>query len=268
MTFFRFHLILGYNCEVRLCIKNRKGIRMNRLEGKIALVTGSARGIGRATVELLAAHGAAMVISCDMVETSFEQENIRHEILNVTDREQIKELVSKIEKEYGKIDILVNNAGITKDNIFLWMSEEQWDAVINVNLKGVFNVTQAVAKGMLKKGSGSIITLSSVVGIYGNIGQTNYSATKGGVISMTKTWAKELTRKGAQIRANCVAPGFIETPMTEALSEEVRTQMANAVPLKRMGSVEDVAKAILFLASDESSYITGQVIEVSGGLVV
>lgn len=124
---------------------------MNRLEGKIALVTGSARGIGRATVELLAAHGAAMVISCDMVETSFEQENIRHEILDVTDREQIKELVSKIEKEYGKIDILVNNAGITKDNIFLRMSEEQWDAVINVNLKGVFNVTQAVAKGMLKK---------------------------------------------------------------------------------------------------------------------
>lgn len=241
---------------------------MKRLEGKIALVTGSARGIGRATVELLAAHGAAMVISCDMVETTFEQENIHHEILNVTDREQIKELVSKIEKEYGKIDILVNNAGITKDNIFLRMSEEQWDAVINVNLKGVFNVTQAVAKGMLKKGSGSIITLSSVVGIYGNIGQTNYSATKGGVISMTKTWAKELTRKGAQIRANCVAPGFIETPMTEALSEEVREQMANAVPLKRMGSVEDVANAILFLASDESAYITGQVIEVSGGLVV
>lgn len=241
---------------------------MKRLEGKVALVTGSARGIGRATVETLAAHGATMVISCDMVDTSYEQENVRHEILNVTDREQIKELVSKIEKEYGKIDILVNNAGITKDNLFLRMSEDQWDAVIDVNLKGVFNVTQAVIRGMLKKGSGSIITLSSVVGIYGNVGQTNYSATKGGVIAMTKTWAKELSQKGRQIRANCVAPGFIETPMTEQLSEEVKAQMAAAVPLNRMGKAEDIANAILFLASDESSYITGQVLEVSGGLVL
>lgn len=241
---------------------------MKRLEGKVALVTGSARGIGRATVETLAAHGASMVISCDMSEATYEQANVRHEILNVTDREQIKELVSKIEKEYGKIDILVNNAGITKDNIFLRMSEEQWDSVIDVNLKGVFNVTQAVVRGMLKRGSGSIITLSSVVGIYGNIGQTNYSATKGGVIAMTKTWAKELSQKGRQIRANCVAPGFIETPMTEQLSEEVKAQMAAAVPLNRMGKVEDIANAILFLASDESSYITGQVLEVTGGLVL
>lgn len=241
---------------------------MKRLAGKVALVTGSARGIGRATVEMLAKHGAEMVISCDMSEAHYEESNVRHELLNVTDREQIKELVAKIEKEYGKIDILVNNAGITKDNIFLRMSEEQWDAVIDVNLKGVFNVTQAVAKGMLKRGSGSIITLSSVVGLYGNIGQTNYSATKGGVISMTKTWAKELARKGAQIRANCIAPGFIQTAMTDMLSEEVKAEMASAVPLKRMGSVDDIAHAILFLASDESSYITGQVLEVSGGLVL
>lgn len=241
---------------------------MKRLEGKVALVTGSARGIGRATVEKLAAHGASMVISCDMTEAIYEQKNVKHEILNVTDREQIKEFVSKIEKEYGKIDILVNNAGITKDNIFLRMSEEQWDSVIDVNLKGVFNVTQAVVKGMLKRGSGSIITLSSVVGIYGNMGQTNYSATKGGVISMTKTWSKELSQKGRQIRANCVAPGFIETPMTEQLSEEVKAQMAAAVPLNRMGTAEDIANAILFLASEESSYITGQVLEVSGGLVI
>lgn len=241
---------------------------MKRLEGKVALVTGSARGIGRATVEALAKQGAAMVISCDMSEATYDLENVRHEILNVTDREQIKALVAKLEQDYGKIDILVNNAGITKDNIFLRMTEEQWDAVIDVNLKGVFNVTQAVAKGMLKRGSGSIITLSSVVGLYGNIGQTNYSATKGGVISMTKTWAKELARKGAQIRANCIAPGFIETPMTDLLSEEVKAEMAAAVPLKRMGKVEDIANAIVFLASDESSYITGQVLEVSGGLVL
>lgn len=246
----------------------RRGYEMERLEGKVALVTGSARGIGRATVEKLAAHGASMVISCDMIEATYEQKNVRHEILNVTDRESIKELVSKIEKEYGKIDILVNNAGITKDNIFLRMSEEQWDSVIDVNLKGVFNVTQAVVRGMLKRGSGSIITLSSVVGMYGNVGQTNYSATKGGVIAMTKTWAKELSQKGRQVRANCVAPGFIETPMTEKLPEEVKNQMVAAVSLNRMGTATDIANAILFLASDESSYITGQVLEVSGGLVI
>ncbi|MGL6120423.1 MAG: 3-oxoacyl-[acyl-carrier-protein] reductase [Fusobacteriaceae bacterium] len=241
---------------------------MDRLKGKIALVTGSARGIGRSIVEKLASEGAEMVFSCDMGEATYEQSNVRHEILNVTDREGIAALVKKIKEEFGRIDILVNNAGITKDSLLARMSEDQWDAVINVNLKGVFNMTQAVAPLMSSKKYGSIITLSSVVGLYGNVGQTNYAATKGGVITMTKTWAKELARKGAQIRANCVAPGFIETPMTAELPEKVIAGMIERTPLSRMGKAEDIANAVLFLASDESSFITGQTIAVTGGLVM
>lgn len=241
---------------------------MNRIEGKIALVTGSARGIGRTIVEKLASEGAELVISCDMGGATFEQANVRHEILNVTDREAIKELVKKIKDEFGRIDILVNNAGITKDAPFVRMSEEAWDAVINVNLKGVFNITQAVAPLMTKNKKGSIITISSVVGLYGNIGQANYAATKGGVIAMTKTWAKELSRKGAQVRANCIAPGFISTPMTDVLPEDVINGMLERTSLGKLGMPEDIANAVLFLASDESSYITGQTLEVSGGLAL
>ena len=241
---------------------------MNRIEGKIALVTGGARGIGRTIVEKLASEGAELVISCDMGEATFEQNNIRHEIVNVTDREAVKELIKKIKDEFGRIDILVNNAGITKDAPFVRMSEESWDAVINVNLKGVFNITQAVAPLMTKNKKGSIITISSVVGLYGNIGQTNYAATKGGVISMTKTWSKELARKGAQVRANCIAPGFIATPMTDVLPEDVIKGMLDRTALGKLGLPEDIANAVLFLASDESSYITGQTLEVSGGLAL
>ncbi len=239
---------------------------MNRLEGKIALVTGGSMGIGRAIVDRFAAEGAKMVISCDINPCEFEQENVRGEILNVTDREGIKALVKKIVDEFGTIDILVNNAGITQDAPFVRMSEDQWDAVININLKGVFNVTQAVAPVMTKHKKGSIITLSSVVGLYGNIGQTNYAATKAGVIGMTNTWKKELARKGAQIRVNCIAPGFIQSPMTDKLSEKAVEGILSGVPLQRMGTKEDVANTALFLASDESSYITGAVIPVSGGL--
>lgn len=241
---------------------------MNRIKGKIALVTGGARGIGRTIVEKLASEGAELVISCDMGEAIFEQENIRHELLNVTDRTAIKEFVKKIKTEFGRVDILVNNAGITKDAPFIRMNEESWDMVIDVNLKGVFNITQAVAPLMTKNKKGSIITISSVVGLYGNIGQTNYAATKGGVIAMTKTWAKELARKGAQIRANCVAPGFIATPMTDVLPEEVVKGMMDRTTLGTLGQPEDIANAVLFLASDESSYITGQTLEVSGGLAI
>ena len=239
---------------------------MDRVIGKVALVTGSARGIGRAVVERFAEEGAQMVISCDMASAEYDQKNVRHEILNITDRAAVAALVAKIEEEYGKIDILVNNAGITKDALMSKMTEEQWDAVINVNLKGVFNVTQAVAPVMTKNKYGSIITLSSVVGLYGNIGQTNYAATKGGVITMTKTWAKELGRKG--VRANCVAPGFIVTPMTENLPEKVIEGMKAATPLGKMGMPEDIANAILFLASDEASFITGETLAVTGGLVI
>ncbi len=239
---------------------------MNRIEGKVAFVTGGAAGIGRAIVERFAAEGAKMVIACDIAPSEYTQENVTTRILNVTDREGVKALVKEVAQEFGGIDILVNNAGITMDAPFVRMSEDQWDNVININLKGVFNVTQAVAPIMTKQKTGSIITLSSVVGVYGNIGQTNYSATKAGVIGMMKTWKKELTRKGAQIRVNCVAPGFIQSPMTDKLSEKAMEDILSGVPLRRMGTKEDVANTILFLASDESSYITGNVIEISGGL--
>ena len=241
---------------------------MDRLKGKIALVTGSARGIGRAIVERFAAEGATMVFSCDMVEAEYKEANVTHDIMDVTKKDSIKGFVDRIVAEYGRIDILINNAGITKDAPFVRMSEEQWDAVINVNLKGVFNVTQVVAPIMSKNKYGSIVSLSSIVGLMGNIGQTNYAATKGGVISMSKSWAKELARKGAQIRVNCVAPGFIETPMTHQLPEKVIEGMLERTPLKRMGQVEDVVNAILFLASDESSFITGETIAVTGGMVI
>lgn len=239
---------------------------MNRIEGKVALVTGGAMGIGRAIVERFAAEGAKVVIACDINPCEFEQENVVGKVLNVTDRDGIKALVKEIVDEYGTIDILVNNAGITQDAPFVRMSEAQWDSVIDINLKGVFNVTQAVAPVMTKHKKGSIITLSSVVGLYGNIGQTNYAATKAGVIAMTQTWKKELCRKGAQIRVNCVAPGFIQSPMTDKLSEKAMDNILSGVPLQRMGTKEDVANTILFLASDESSYITGVTIPISGGL--
>jgi len=239
---------------------------MNRIEGKVALVTGGAMGIGRAIVEKFASEGAKVVIACDINPCEYDQENVVGKILNVTDREGIKELVKEIAEEYGTIDILVNNAGITQDGPFVRMKESQWDSVIEINLKGVFNVTQAVAPIMTKHKKGSIVTLSSVVGIYGNIGQTNYAATKAGVIGMTQTWKKELARKGAQIRVNCVAPGFIQSPMTDKLSEKAVDNILSGVPLKRMGTKEDVANTVLFLASDESSYITGVTIPISGGL--
>jgi 3-oxoacyl-[acyl-carrier protein] reductase len=239
---------------------------LNRLSGKIVLVTGGARGIGRAIAERLAAEDAKMVITCDMGEATFEQANIKHEILNVTDREAVKELIKKLTEEFGKIDVLVNNAGITKDALLVRMTEDQWDAVIDVNLKGVFNITQAVAPVMMKNKGGSIITISSVVGLYGNLGQTNYAATKGGVIAMTKTWAKELARKN--VRANCVAPGFIETAMTKELPEKTLDAMKDRIPLGRLGQPEDIANAVLFLASDESSYITGETISVGGGMTL
>lgn len=239
---------------------------MNRLEGKVVVVTGAARGIGRAIVERLAKENPKIIISCDMGETTFVEKNVVHKILNVTDREAIKTFVDEVENEYGKIEVLVNNAGITKDALLVRMGEDQWDAVIDVNLKGVFNMTQAVGKSMFKNRKGSIITLSSVVGLHGNPGQTNYAATKGGVIAMTKTWAKELG--GRNVRANCVAPGFIRTPMTDVLPEKTIQEMLNATPLGRLGEPEDIANAVLFLASDESSFISGETISVGGGLML
>ncbi|WP_448379537.1 beta-ketoacyl-ACP reductase [Fervidobacterium sp.] len=238
-----------------------------RLEGKVCIITGAGSGIGRAAAELFAKEGA-IVIACDVSEATYEHPNIHFYKLDVTDRNRIAEVVKDVVEKFGKIDVLVNNAGITRDALIQNMTEEDWDRVINVNLKGVFNMTQAVVPYMLEAGKGSIINTSSVVGVYGNIGQTNYAATKAGVIGMTKTWAKEFARKGAQIRVNAVAPGFIKTPMTEKVPEKILTMMAERAALKRLGEPIEVAYVYLFLASDESSYITGQVIGVDGGLIL
>lgn len=247
-----------------------------RLEGKVVIITGGASGLGKAAVEKFAREGA-IVYACDMDVEGLD--NLKKEFselpgkvipkrLNVTDRPAITELIGEIKSEFGRIDGLINNAGVTRDALIQRMSEEDWDLVINVNLKGVFNMTQAVAPVMIDQGYGSIVNTSSIVGVYGNIGQSNYSASKGGVIAMTKTWAKELTRKGAKIRVNAVAPGFIKTPMTEKMPEKILVALEEKIPLKRMGLPEEIANVYFFLISDESSYLTGQVIGVDGGLVI
>ncbi|KAE8176392.1 SDR family oxidoreductase [Photobacterium carnosum] len=243
------------------------------LTGKVCLVTGGAQGIGRCIVETFARQNATRVIACDMnmgtmVDLEQQFPNVTALELNVCDRKGVAEAVKQLTEQYGHIDVLVNNAGITRDNLIDKMTESDWDLVIDVNLKGVFNMTQAIAPVMMQAGIGSIITMSSVVGTDGNIGQTNYAATKAGVIAMTKSWAKEFARKGAQVRANCIAPGFVETPMTVDLPEKVIKHMTSKTPLKRMGKVQDIANSALFLASAQSSFITGQVLKVDGGLVI
>jgi len=247
-----------------------------RLKDKVCIITGAAGGIGKAAAILFAQEGA-FVAACDVSQENLRSlkedigkfsTNIETYLLDVTDKESIKNAIEVIFQKYGRIDVLVNNAGITRDALLVKMSEQDWDAVINVNLKGVFNMTQAVVPYMMKIQKGSIINTSSIVGIYGNIGQTNYAASKGGIIAMTKTWAKELARKGAQIRVNAVAPGFIRTPMTEKVPEKVLEFINNRTPLGRMGEPKDVVYVYLFLASDESSFITGQVIGVDGGLIL
>ncbi|CAE6939612.1 COG1028 Dehydrogenases with different specificities (related to short-chain alcohol dehydrogenases) [Vibrio sp. B1REV9] len=243
------------------------------LTNKICIVTGGAQGIGRCIVETFAQQNATMVYACDMnaqvaEELKAQYPNVEVKTLNVCDRAAIHHFIEEVKAKHGKIDVLVNNAGITRDNLLDRMSEDDWDLVINVNLKGVFNMTQAVAPMMIEQGVGSIITMSSVVGTDGNIGQSNYGATKGGVITMTKGWAKEFSRKGAQVRANCVAPGFIETPMTIDLPEKVLDHMKSKTPLGRMGKPQDIADGVTFLASDKASFITGQTLKIDGGLVI
>ena len=242
-------------------------------ENKICLVTGAAQGIGRAITERFAQNGAEKVYALDMnsdgLAAAFSDiENVEAVTVNICDRQAIAELVESIKQQYSSVDVLVNNAGVTRDALIDKMTEQEWDYVLDVNLKGVFNLTQAVAPLMMENNYGSIVTMSSVVGTDGNIGQTNYAATKGGVIAMTKGWAKEFARKGAQVRANCVAPGFIETPMTADLPEKVLDMMKGKTPLGRMGTTEDITNGVEFLASDKSSFITGQVLKIDGGLVL
>ena len=244
-------------------------------ERKTVFVTGASRGIGKEVALKYAENGYNVVINYASDKTDvkslkkeFEEKNVETiiEKADVTNSNQIEELVKKAIEKFGKIDVLVNNAGITKDNLLMRMSEEEFDKVIEVNLKGTYIVTKAVTKYMMKKRKGSIINLSSVVGVAGNAGQCNYSASKAGIIGFTKSVAKELASRN--IRSNAVAPGFIETDMTAVLSDEVKESIHNQIPLKRMGTAKEVANLIYFLGSEESSYITGQVINVDGGMVM
>lgn len=246
---------------------------MISLAGKTAFVTGSARGIGQSIALRLAEAGADIAVSdleADWCDESVEKikalgREARGYALNVADAEQVQTAVDAAHADFGKIDILVNNAGITKDTLLMRMSEADWDAVLDINLKGTFLCTKAVTKYMMKARSGAIVNIASVIGLMGNPGQANYGASKAGVIALTKTTAKEMASRG--IRSNAVAPGFIQTKMTDALSEDVQQAMLNVIPLKTFGQPQEVADVVLFLASDLSSYVTGQVISVCGGMV-
>jgi 3-oxoacyl-[acyl-carrier protein] reductase len=245
-----------------------------RLKDKVALVTGGARGIGQAIALTFAKEGADIVVADVNLEiaskTALEIEGLGRKALalemDVTNYEKVEEGINKILDKMGKVDILVNNAGITKDNLVLRMSQAEWDAVINVNLKGTFNCIKAVSRPMVKQRSGRIISIASIIGLMGNPGQANYAASKAGIIALTKTIAKELASRN--INANAIAPGFIQTEMTAKLPEDIKKKMLEAIPLAKLGTPQDVANLCLFLASDESSYITGQVITIDGGMVM
>jgi len=244
-----------------------------RLEGKIALITGGAQGIGRTMAERFLAEGASMAL-CDYnretvyvtAEELSARGTVRAYCMNVADEASVQENVDCVFRDFGKIDILVNNAGIRRDNLMIRMKQEDWDAVIAVNLTGTFLVTRTVIKHMLKARSGRIINIASIVGMVGNAGQVNYSASKAGVIGMTKTMAKEFASRN--ITVNAIAPGFIQTDMTKTLSEETKAVFLSSIPLGRPGTPMDVANVAVFLASDDSSYLTGQVLCVDGGMVM
>ena len=244
---------------------------MKLLENKVAIVTGATRGIGKSIAELFADQGATVIfnyVSSDEKARALESELAARGVkakgykFNVADYKACEDMANEVVAEFGSIDVVVNNAGITRDNLLMSMSEEQWDEVMNTNLKSVFNMTKAVQRTMLKQRSGSIINMSSVVGVKGNAGQSNYSASKAGILGFTKSIALELGSRN--IRCNAIAPGFIETEMTGALDEAMVQQWRDAIPLKRGGTPEDVANLTLFLASSMSAYITGQVINVDG----
>ena len=244
------------------------------LKDKVAIVTGGGRGIGREIALTLAREGADIVL-CDVSEEALKEAERQIKILgrdavgmkvDVSDLKQVEDMVQKVLDKFSKIDILINNAGITRDNLLLRMKESEWDAVLNVNLKGTFNCTKAVARTMLKRRSGKIVNIASIIGIMGNAGQVNYAASKGGVISLTKSVAKELASRN--INVNAIAPGFIKTEMTAKLSAELQESMLKIIPLAKFGEPKDVANLALFLVSENSRYITGEVIKLDGGMVM
>jgi len=243
------------------------------LKGQISIITGGARGIGKAIALRFAEEGSDIAI-CDvnqdvLLEAKKEIEakgvKVLAEKVDVTNAGDVQNFIQKALDNFGKIDILINNAGITRDGLLVRMSEHDWEAVLNVNLKGVFNCTKAAAKSMMKKRSGKIVNIASIIGLVGNAGQSNYAASKGGVIAFTKSIAKELAARN--INVNAVAPGFIETDMTAKLPENVKSEILKQVPLGKMGSARDVANIALFLVSEASAYVTGQVVQVDGGMV-
>lgn len=246
------------------------------MDKKVALITGGSRGIGKKIAEKFARNGYNIVINYVSEKTDVNKlesdlnQNGKVEVLcikcDVTDFNSCQEMVKEAVDKFGKIDVLINNAGITKDNLLMRMKEEDFDKVINVNLKGTFNMTKNVISYMMKKRSGRIVNISSVVGVSGNSGQANYAASKAGIIGFTKSVAKELASRN--ILANAVAPGFIETDMTDVLSESVKESIYSQIPLKKMGKPEEVANAVYFLGSDENTYITGQVLNVDGGMIM
>lgn len=245
-----------------------------RLEGKVAIVTGSARGLGKAIVARLAKEGAKVVVTdldqagCDAVVDDIKAAggDAMAVACNVTDRSAVQALAASTLERFGKIDILVNNAGITKDATLKKMTDDQWDAVINVNLKSVFICTQEISKYMVEQKSGRVISMSSLAGVEGNFGQTNYSASKAGVIGMTKTWSKELGKNN--VTANVIAPGFMNTEMTKTIPQNIVDQMLSRIPVGRMGEPEEIAAAVVYLASDEAGFVNGVTLNINGGMYV
>ena len=236
-----------------------------RLENKVAIITGGARGLGQAMAIAFANEGAK-VIAADMGEMSYSHPNVEGVALNVTDSAACEAFFKEVVEKYDTIDILVNNAGITRDALTRKMTEEMWDLVIDVNLKGVFNLTRHVGPFMQTKQTGSIINIASIVGVFGNIGQANYAASKAGVIGLTKTWAKEFGMKGGNVRVNAIAPGYVMTDILKTVPQDLLDKFAAMTMLGRLGQPEEIANVALFLASEEASYITGQVIEPNGGM--
>ncbi len=236
-----------------------------RLEGKVAIVTGGAKGLGEAMAKRFADEGAK-VIAVDMSDLAYEYTNVDGYKLNVTDTEACQKFFDDVTEKYGRIDVLVNNAGITRDSTTRKMTDEMFDLVISVNLKGVFNLTRLVGPYMQDHKSGSIINISSIVGVYGNYGQANYAASKAGVIGMTKTWAREFAAKGGNVRVNAIAPGYVMTDILKTVPQDLLDKFSAMTMVGRLGQPEEIANAALFLASEEASYVTGHVLEVNGGM--